>query len=416
MVFGLGSADRFLSDDDVRCAFSEGFRGLAWTGLRVVVIVPDATRTAPIARCFRLLYEQIGAAAAIDVLVALGTHQPMVPEALSALVGLSFDDLRTGYRNVRIHNHEWKRTDTFAEIGTISAHEMEALTEGYIAEPMTVRLNRMVLECDRVVILGPTFPHEVVGFSGGNKYFFPGIAGGDVIHFTHWLGALHTNMAIIGHKDTPVRRVIDRAASLIPTERSCCSLVVAGSGALHGIFVGTPEEAFDRAADLSAQVHIVYTPRQYHTVISVAPPMYEDLWTAGKCMYKLEPVVADGGELIIVAPHVSEVSYSHGVEIDAVGYHVRDYFTRQPERFAHVSGCIKAHSTHVKGTGRYEGGVEEPRVQVTLATGIPQERCGRINLGYRDPNQLDLESFANREAEGILLVRKAGEHLYRVRM
>jgi hypothetical protein len=142
--------------------------------------------------------------------------------------------------------------------------------------------------------------------------------------------------------------------------------------------------------------------------------MYDELWVAGKCMYKLEPVVADGGELIIYAPHLHEVSVTHGKLIAEVGYHVRDYFVKQWDRFAHIPRGVLAHSTHVRGGGSFENGIEYPRVQVTLATGIPPEVCEQINLGYRDPATIDVESFADREDEGVLLVRKAGEMLYRL--
>jgi lactate racemase len=101
--------------------------------------------------------------------------------------------------------------------------------------------------------------------------------------------------------------------------------------------------------------------------------------------------------------------------IDEIGYHVRDYFVRQWDRFAHVPGGILAHSTHVKGAGTYDSasGVETPRIRVTLATGIPEERCRRVNLGYADYRTIDPEEWASRQEEGILLVPHAGETLYR---
>jgi hypothetical protein len=142
--------------------------------------------------------------------------------------------------------------------------------------------------------------------------------------------------------------------------------------------------------------------------------MYDELWVAGKCMYKLEPVVADGGELIIYAPHLKQVSQTHGKQIERIGYHVRDYFIAQWDRFRDVPWGVLAHSTHVRGTGRFENGIEHPRIQVTLATGLSRETCERIGLGYRDPESIDVEKFANREHEGVLLVRKAGEQLYRL--
>jgi nickel-dependent lactate racemase len=191
--------------------------------------------------------------------------------------------------------------------------------------------------------------------------------------------------------------------------------VVSPGGGVHGLSYGTPELAWRKAVDLSARVHVRRVDRPFGQVLSCAPPMYDELWVAGKCMYKLEPVVADGGELIIFAPHLNKISQTHGPLIERIGYHVRDYFTKQWDQFKDVPWGVLAHSTHVRGTGTFENGVESPRVKVTLATGLPRELCDRIGLGYRDPASIDVEAFAGREPEGILLVRKAGEQLYRLR-
>jgi lactate racemase len=213
-----------------------------------------------------------------------------------------------------------------------------------------------------------------------------------------------------------VRRAIDRAASLIPTPRHAfCSVVVPGG--LAGLAFGTPEAAWAEAAALSAQVHIHYVEQPFRQVLSVLPAMYDELWVGGKGMYKLEPAVADGGELIIYAPHLREISQTHGAVIREIGYHVRDYFTQQWERFKHLPWGVVAHSTQVRGLGTYDlaTGIERPRVQVTLATGLSEEVCRAINLGYCDPARIDPAAWAGREAEGILMVPKAGEVLYRVR-
>jgi lactate racemase len=262
-------------------------------------------------------------------------------------------------------------------------------------------------------VVGPVFPHEVVGFSGGNKYFFPGIAGEDIVNLFHWLGALITNPVINGVKETPVRAVIDRAAALVEKEKWAFCLNVMDS-ACQGLFFGSPEEAWSAAADVALQSHIIYKHHPYHSVLSMAPLMYDDIWVAGKCMYKLEMVVADGGELIIYGPHVREISYTHGDRIRRIGYHTRDYFLAQMERFADVPGAIMAHSTHVRGIGTFENDVERPRIRVTLATGIPKEECLSVNLGYRDPASIEPEDWRDRETDGVLLAPHAGEMLYRL--
>ena len=366
---------------------------------------------------FRELQRALGnRVAALDFLIALGTHQPMSEDAINAHLGITREERATKYAHSQIVNHRWDDPDTFTTLGRISAEEMGELTGGILKDPVDVRLNRMVLDYDLIVICGPTFPHEVVGFSGGNKYFFPGIGGSEVINFSHWLGALITSYETIGSKYTPVRRVIDRAASFISKPKLCMSMVVK-SGGLAGLFIGSPEEAYSEAADLSAKLHIQWIERPFHRILSVMPPMYADLWTAAKGMYKLEPAVADGGEVIIYAPHLNEVSYTHGHFIDEIGYHVRDYFLKQWERFKDYPGGVLAHSTHLKGVGQYDEntGIEKPRINVTLATKIPEDRCRRLNLGYLDPDTIDMREWEGREAEGLLLVPRAGEMLYRVK-
>ena len=253
------------------------------------------------------------------------------------------------------------------------------------------------------------------GFSGGTKYLFPGIAAPDIIHATHWLGALITNHETIGTIETPVRRVIDRAARLLDKPLSLFAVVVTHEG-VAGAFCGDPADTWRKAAMLSSRRHIVWVDHPYDRVLSVMPRLYDDLWTAAKGMYKVEPVVADGGEVIIYAPHVSEVSYTHGRVLNEIGYHCRDYFLAQWDRFKHYPGGILAHSTHVKGLGTFDSAtrVETPRIEVTLATGIPRDRCSSVNLGHRDPDTLDPTRAQDEWGPDSLVVPRAGEMLYRV--
>ena len=384
-----------------------------YRGKRVLVIVPDGTRTAPIGLMFQALHARIGAVtSAFDVLIALGTHPPMSDEAICARLEITPEERRTKYQHVRFFNHEWDNPAALQEIGVIPAADISALTDGLFSMEVPIEINKRVFDYDQIIIVGPVFPHEVVGFSGGNKYLFPGVGGPKILNFFHWLGAVCTNPMIIGNKWTPVRKIVDRAGASVSVDKLCFALVVAPDKSLAGLFAGTPEGAWDEASELSRQVHITRKPRPFHTVLSCAPPMYDEIWVAGKCMYKLEPVVADGGELIIYAPHVHEISVVHGKLIRELGYHCRDYFVRQWDRFKHYPWGVLAHSTHVRGIGTFENGVEHCRVRVTLATAIPESVCREINLGYRDPKSIRPEQFANREAEGVLLVPKAGEMLF----
>lgn len=383
---------------------------------RILLIIPDATRTAPLPLLFDAIFKEIRPQCQdLDVMVALGTHPPMSDAQISKLLGIDEEERGRLFYQTQLLNHEWDRPERLLTLGTLSKEQTSELSNGLLSLEVPVQINSRIQDYDLLLVLGPVFPHEVVGFSGGNKYFFPGIAGPEILNFFHWLGALITNHDIIGVKDTPVRRVVNAAAAMIPKTRRAITFVVSSDCSLHGLFYGTPESAWSDAADLSEKVHIKRCEKPFKQILSCAPPMYDELWVAGKCMYKMEPVVADGGELIIYAPHMHEISVTHGKLIEQVGYHVRDYFTKQWDKFKDFPWGVLAHSTHVRGGGTYEDGVEKPRVKVTLASGISPETCERINLGYRDPASIDIESFANREDEGVLLVRKSGEYLYRLK-
>ncbi|RPI22161.1 MAG: DUF2088 domain-containing protein [Acidobacteria bacterium] len=414
-MVGKGSETKLLTESDIRAVCAEGFAQKDLTGKKVLAVIPDHSRTAPMDVMFRVVYDLLAnRTAALDFLVALGTHPAMTDAQINERVGITQDDRAARYPKARFFNHDWKNPNQLRRIGTIPAEEVGRISHGLMCTAVDVTINKMVFDYDVLLIIGPTFPHEVVGFSGGNKYLFPGIAGQEIIDMFHWLGALITNPVIIGTKETPVRQVVDRAVKFLPMERLCLSLVVKGEG-LAGLFFGTPEEAFSAAADLSDKLHITYLDRPFKRILSCAPRMYDDIWTGGKCMYKLEPVLADGGELTIYAPHVTEISVTHGAIIRRIGYHVRDYFLKQMDRFRDIPGGVMAHSTHVKGIGTFEHGVERPRANVVLATQIPEEICREINLGYCDPNSIRVDAWKDREDEGVFCVPKAGEMLYRLK-
>ncbi len=415
MVIGKGSASQYLTEAQTGEIVAEAIASISVEGKRVLILIPDGTRTMPMPMMFRL-FEQIlkPRVRTMDYLVALGTHPEMSDAHLGKLVGQKVENGRVG--ETRIFNHHWDDPASFALLGTIPAAETAKITGGLIAQDVPVKLNKLILDYDYLIICGPVFPHEVVGFSGANKYFFPGIAGAEIINFTHWLGALITSSKIIGSGYTPVRALIDRAAAFVPRPVGCFALVDTHEG-LAGLYFGAPEEAWTPAMELSAQKHIIYVDKPFRRVLSIMPEMYDDLWTAAKGMYKTEPAVADGGEVVVYSPHVKEISYTHGKLIEEIGYHVLEYFTKQWERFKQYPGGVLAHSTHVKGLGTYDAAtrVESPRIQVTLAMSIPEELCRRVNLGYLDPAEIRMEEWRGRESEGVLVVPRAGETLYRLK-
>jgi lactate racemase len=412
-VVGKGSPQDVLLEEHVVSVIEEGTPVGLFERKRVLVLTPDATRTCPLPMMVQALRKTVGRRCdRLDFMVALGTHTPMSEERILDLYGIV--DQKQDFASSRFYNHEWARQDTFLRLGSLNRQEIEELSEGRLSEEIPIDINKKILDYDLILIIGPVFPHEVVGYSGGAKYLFPGISGGEFLHFFHWLGAVITCKKIIGIKDTPVRRMVDRATEKVPVPIHCLAMVVNCETGLCGLYAGDVKEAWSMAADLSSSIHTVIKKTPFKVVLGRAPAMYDEIWTAGKVMYKLEQVVADQGTLIIYGPHIREISRSWGKYIERAGYHTRDYFLSQMEQFRGVPRGVLAHLTHVRGTGTCNNTIERCDVNVVLATSIPESLCCQLNLGYMDPLKLDLRDYENKEDQGILFVDHAGEILYRL--
>ena len=414
---------QLLSDDEIGNTL--GVLEGQFTNQRVLVLIPDHTRSLPLPFLFRVLVDVLHSAKSLDFMVALGTHPPLSDESIRKLVGITAEERETTFRHIGLLNHAWDTPSALTSLGAIEQDEIKQIAganlHSSLPNEVDIRINKAALECDHIVILGPTFPHEVVGFSGGAKYLFPGISGAEMINTTHWLGALAGVVGTIGIKDTPVRTMIHAAANRLQTPLTLVALVVlsprerGGGPGLSGLFIGDHLSAWSEAADLSAQRHIQWVRKPFERVLSCAPPMYDELWTGAKAMYKLEPAVAVGGEVVIYAPHLEVVSHVHGKHIYEVGYHILPYLLNDWERFKKYPLGVLAHSTHLRGSGVMENGIEKPNVRVTLASKIPPEDCARLNLGYLDPLKIKMEDWKDREDRGVICVPKAGEILYRLK-
>jgi nickel-dependent lactate racemase len=413
----VGGPGEVLTEEQVLSFVGDQLAAADLDGRSVCVIVPDGTRSCPMPLLLGAVHQALhGRVTRLTVLVALGTHARMGEAELARHLGYPLGRFAERYPDATVRNHEWWDPHTFASVGTIGADRIAELSEGRLRQPVQVRLNRAIIEHAVTLVVGPVFPHEVVGFSGGNKYFFPGVSSQEVINLSHWLGALITSAEIIGTRGpTPVRALIDEAVSLVPGDKlAFCVVVQSGSKALHSLAFGEPRAAWAAAADVAAQTHVRYLEAPVRRVLSVIPAMYHDMWTAAKGFYKVEPVVADDGQVVLYAPHVTEISATHP-EINEIGYHCRDYFVKQWDRFKVVPWGVLAHSTHLRGAGTYDEatGTEHGRVTVTLATGIPEEGVRAVNLDYLDPAEVDAEAWA--ADPDTLVVPRAGEDLFRLR-
>jgi nickel-dependent lactate racemase len=438
----VGGATIILSAEEIAGFVEQQLAAVDLDGRSLCVLVPDSTRSCPLPQLLSAVHRAVhGRVTRMTVLVALGTHPQMTEAALPKHLGYSEGGLAERYPDTVVRNHEWWDPATFVDVGTIPAERMAELSGGMLHQSVDVRINHAVVDADLTMIVGPVFPHEVVGFSGGDKYLFPGVGGRKIIDVSHWLGALITSAEIIGTRGTtPVRALIDEAAAMVPGERLALCVVTrsgkavaepeeiepagttqapedvadAGIGTeLHAMTFGPPQEAWAAAADVSAQTHVRYLDAPVRRVLSILPEKYDDMWTGAKGFYKVEPIVADGGQVVIYAPHIRDIALTHP-QVSEIGYHCRDYFVKQWDRFKDYHWGDLAHSTHLRGAGTYdpEHG-ERDRVEVVLATGIPEEQVRAVNLRYLDPATIDVESWG--ADPDTLVVLDAGEDLFRLR-
>jgi nickel-dependent lactate racemase len=413
IIYQNNKQEGFFSEEEILDLCQNSLKKLSFKNKKILCIIPDPTRSGPTDFLFKTISKILSEyVKKIDFIIALGTHPQIEKEKIYRFLSVTENEKNTIYKNTDIFQHDWNNSEQLQNIGIISKDEIYKISHGLLTEDIPITINKLIFNYDEILILGPVFPHEVVGFSGGYKYLFPGIAGPEFLHKFHWLGALITNPRINGFKDTPVRQTINKAVELlnIPVTNMC---YVVRDKKIVGFYIGD-NAAWEQAADFSACINIKYVEKPFKTVLSISPEMYEEIWTAGKCMYKLEPVVEDNGTLIIYAPHIKEVSVMHGKYIKQIGYHTRDYFLKQMDKFKNIPGGILAHSTHVKGIGTFENGIEKPRINVILATGISEEECKKINLGYMNYRKININDYRNKEDQGILVVENAGEILYKL--
>ena len=417
-VIGRGAPDADLSAAELREILEQAFAGIA-PGARVLAIVPDKTRDDNTNLLFPFATQVLAGrkVAQFDALIAQGTHIPMTCDEKRLKMGLREPSAAPGFGNV--FDHCWSDPDHLVEIGELSRERVCQMTGGLIDQPVPLTVNRLLApgRYDTVLILGATVPHEVAGFAGGAKYFFPGVAGPELTHLTHWLGALVCVENVIGRIETPTRRLIEAAADFIPARVISLNSVVSRERdqrlRTYALFAGDVRQAFRRAAEVSRRIHIKYTGRTFDRVVALLDEHYDDLWVGGKASYKLGPIIREGGELIVYAPHLRTVSAVHGKLIERYGYApvevVREWVSGSAELRENL--CVAAHLTHVSfASRRDENGRIAPRYRIVLATGIDEATCRRIKLGY-----MDYRSFRREDYESdpdTLIVEQAGRDLY----
>ncbi len=419
-VSGQGSPDSDLSPDDLRKIVEEALSEIG-LGAKVLAIVPDKTRddNTDLLFSFAANFLSKREVEKFDALVAQGTHAVMSAEEKRVKLGVGDGETIPGLGQV--FDHHWSDPDELVQIGELSAQRVIEITGGLYTKAIPLKINRLLAPglYDHVLIFGATVPHEVAGFAAGAKYFFPGVAGPELTHATHWLGALAGIENTIGRIETPTRNLIEAAAEFVSANVICFTTVVSRGDddrlRNYALFAGNFRGSLRAAAEVSRKVHIKYTGRRYRRVVAILDEHYEELWLGGKASYKLGGIIEPGGELIIYAPRLFCFSQTHGEMIERYGYrvieHMRELVAESGELEENL--CVAAHLAHVAFAGRQnEAGETVPRYKITLASQIDEETCRRVNLGFLDHNTFRIEDYNN--DPDTLIVERAGRDLYLV--
>jgi len=408
-LVGKGSASSVLVESDFREVVEQALETVP-AKAKVLAVIPDTSRDDSTHILFPLIDEILRSKGVqcFDALVAQGTHPPISDAEKLEKIGL---------KNFagQIFDHEWDNADQLTSIGRIDAEVVSKASGGEFAQSIDLTINRLILLYDPILVLGATVPHEVAGFSGGAKYFFPGISGADLTNATHWIGALAGIEKIIGRIETPTRHLIELAADHINAKiinfSSSVSRNASNELVTHALFAGDLRLSFRRAAEVSHEINIKFIDRKYNRVIAVLDKHYTELWTGGKASYKLGGVIEEGGELIIYAPHLTKISETHGAAIEEFGYapieRIKEIVADSRELQQNL--CVGAHLAHVS----YSGSIADPRkpkYKITMASGLSEPLCKKVGLGFADHETFNL-SAASDDTE-TLVIKNAGRDLY----
>lgn len=313
LYYKIGSTQHELSKEDLKKGLFEGLKKLG-DRKKVLVIPPDYTRLPSRAgELTEMAWEYYGEALT-DVLPALGTHTPMTPHQVAHMFGSMPSSL--------IREHDWR--NDVVTLGEVPASFVSEVSEGAVSFPWPAQVNKLLIEgnFDLILSVGQVVPHEVVGMANYNKNIFVGTGGAEGINKSHFIGAAYGMERMMGHADTPVRRVFNYASEHFSAHLPIVYVQTVvgldkkdGKIKTRGLFIGDDMEVFDLAASLSLQINFEMLEQPLKkVVVYLDPTEFKSTWLGNKSIYRTRMALADEGELIILAPAL--VEFGEDKEID----------------------------------------------------------------------------------------------------
>ncbi len=356
LFFASGSVSTEMSVDEVK-AYLFGALEKLGRRRRVLAVPPDLTRMHSKAGLLTEMIWEFYGDNLVDILPALGTHKPMSDSEIGAMFGKT---PRTLFRV-----HDWRRD--VVTLGEVPGEFVREVSEGKLDYSWPAQVNKLLRDGghDLILSIGQVVPHEVVGMANGNKNILIGTGGVMGIHRSHFLGAVYGMERMMGRADTPVRRVLDYASSHfshdLPQIVYCLTVIAKDPGGrlvTRGLFVGDDAECFERAAALSLMCNFQKMDREIKkAVVLLDPHEFRSTWLGNKSIYRTRMAMADGGELVVLAPGVRE--FGEDATIDGLirrhGYfgtpRTMEAVRTDPELAANLSAA--AHLIHGSSEGRF---------------------------------------------------------------
>ncbi len=383
MVFyQRGSENEELSSNDLRTALHEALDKLG-KRQKVLAIPPDYTR----------LHSKAGEITAhaweyygdklTDILPALGTHVAMTPEEISDMFPKVPHDL--------FRVHDWR--NDVVTLGVVAGDYIAEITDGRISYDWPAQVNKMLVEGqhDLILSIGQVVPHEVIGMANYNKNIFVGTGGAEGINKSHFIGAAYGMERIMGRANNPVRRVLNYASEHFTQDlpivyvQTVIGRNKAGKLVTRGIFIGDDEEVFEMAADLSIKVNfeMVAEPLK-KVVVYLDPSEFRSTWLGNKSIYRTRMALADGAELIVLAPALKE--FGEDKTIDKL---IRKYgYCGTPKTLEYVENNEDM-KNNLGAAAHLIHGSSEGRFSVTYCPGhLSREEIESVHFQYADLNEM----------------------------
>ncbi len=395
-----------LSHQELENCLDEFVAGLAGKPKKVLLIPPDFSRYhSGAGEICAALYRRFSPHAAVALLPALGTHRPMTSAEMNRMF--------PGVPHDRIHIHDWQKD--LALMGEIPGQRLQALSAEKVDYPVRIEVNRMVAEggYDAIISVGQVVPHEVIGMAGGNKNVLVGCAGPDTINKSHFLGAVCDMEKIMGRVASPVRALLDEAADRFLTHLPIHYILTvraknaAGSLVTRGLFAGRGHNCFEQAAQLSQAVNIVRVPPLKKVVVFLDPSEFKSTWLGNKAIYRTRMAIADGGELLILAPGLVEFGEAEVNErvIRQYGYCGTDAVLKAVAADPDLRNSLGAAAHLIHGSS-------EGRFSITYASGgLKREDIEAVGFQYADLASALARYNPERLKDGFNTLSD-GEHIY----